>query len=82
MKKKPKPEVVEMDDAPAEIIAQAILDISNGMKAMNNSRLQRRAIVALIHDYSGVSKGTINLVLNNLEALETIWLKGNEKKNG
>lgn len=69
---------VKQDDAApvaAEVIAQAIIDIADGMKAMNNSRLKRRAIVALIHDQSKINKGTIEIVLNNLEALRADWCK-------
>jgi hypothetical protein len=57
----------------SEVIAQAIVDISEGMKSLNNSGLKRRAITALIHDQSGVPKRTIELVLNNLESLRQDW---------
>lgn len=63
------------DEIPAEVIAQAIVDIAAGMKKLNGTRLTRKAIVTLLHASSGVNKGTIEIVLNNLELLERTWLK-------
>ena len=65
----PTPEV------PAEVIATAIAEIAEAMKKLSSTRLQREAIVALIHDTSGIAKKTIRIVLNNLQCLETDWLK-------
>jgi hypothetical protein len=45
------------------------------MAAIDASRLQRKAIVALIHDQSGLSKTNINIVLNNLTDLRKDWCK-------
>jgi len=58
---------------PAEIMAQAIISISDSMKKLNNSGLKRKAIVALIHDQSKISKRHIEIVLNNLESLRQDW---------
>lgn len=58
-----------------EIIEQSIVEIARAMKAINDTRLSRAAIVTLIHARSGVAKGAIELVLNNLEQMEKIWLK-------
>lgn len=58
-----------------EIIAGAIIDIAKGMNAVNATRLTRRAIVALIHAESKIPKGHIEIVLNNLDRLELLWLK-------
>lgn len=57
----------------AEILAQAIIDISTAMARMNRSGLKRRAIVALIHDQSKVTKKNIEIVLSNLDALRKDW---------
>lgn len=65
----------EQDPIPAEVIATAIEEIAKGMQKLNSTRLTRRAIVALIHEQSGVARKTIEIVLNNLEALEETWLK-------
>jgi len=72
----PKPKVIQPEPTiAAEIIATAIVDIAQAMKAINNTRLTRKAIVALIQDQSKLSKNTINIVLNNLNDLEKDWLK-------
>ena len=59
----------------AEVIASAIVEIANGMKTLNSTRLTRRAIVTLIHEHSGIARKTIEIVLNNLDSLEETWLK-------
>lgn len=63
------------EEVPAEVLAQAILDISEGMKKLNGSKLKRRAIVLLIHDQSKVSCSNINLVLDSLDTLKETWIK-------
>lgn len=65
----------EAEPEPVEIIAQSIIDITASMKRIDASRLSRRALVALIYDESKLPKRDINVVLNNLGALESIWLK-------
>jgi hypothetical protein len=60
---------------PAEVLATSIQQIAEGMKALNSTRLTRKALIALIHDQSKVSKKTIEIVLNNLQNLEHDWLK-------
>lgn len=65
----------EAHDFGGKEIADAILEISAAVKRLNQSRLTRKAVVALIHDYSKVNKGLIEVVLNNLDALEERWLK-------
>lgn len=58
-----------------EEVVTAIDGIAKAMKKLNSSRLKREAIVTLIHSHSKVSKKTIEIVLNNLEAMDRIWLK-------
>ena len=65
----------EGQEIPAEIIAQSIVNIAKSMEAIGKTRLTRKALVALIYDQSKISKRTIELVLNNLEAMEQVWLK-------
>lgn len=65
----------EANPEPVEIIAKSILEIAEGMKKLNATRLNREALVTLIWDHSHVSKKDIRVVLNNLEALESIFLK-------
>lgn len=44
---------------PVEIMAQAIKEITDAMRAIDRSRLQRRTIVALIHDQSKLAEHVI-----------------------
>lgn len=75
--------VVQDKDNPiaTEIIAQAIVDISAAMKKMNDSRLTRRAIIALVREQMSqpvLSKRDINRVIECLSDLEHEFIK---KKN-
>jgi len=65
----------EENPVPVEIIAESIEKIAKAMQIINSTRLTRRAIITLIHDHSKVSKKQIEVVLNNLDRLEEIWLK-------
>lgn len=59
----------------AEEIAKGIEGLSRAMRTLFNSRLKREAIVALLAARSNVCKRDIEFVLNNLETLDTAWLK-------
>lgn len=61
-------------EIPAEVIASSIVQIAQGMRALDATRLKRDAIVELIHAQSKIPKGTIKVVLNNLVDLERDWL--------
>lgn len=75
-RKRDQVKIIQTEDpVAAEIIADSIVQIAEAVRVMENTRLTRRAIVALIHEHSKVSKGQIELVLNNLSSLESIWLK-------
>lgn len=63
------------EPVPAEIISTSIVQIASAMKDINSTRLSRKALVALIHDQSKISKRTIEIVLNNIADLERDWLK-------
>ena len=75
-----KPQKQLKPEIPTADIVAAIQEIAEAMNVINNTRLTRKAIVALIHDQSKVSKSTINIVLNNLTDLERDWLKPVDKK--
>lgn len=75
MAKNEQVKVVEEETVAAEVLASAIVKLAKGMEALANTRLTRNTIVTLIHANSKVAKRDIELVLNNLEALERIWLK-------
>ena len=66
---------VKQDESPvaAEVIAGAIIGIGESMKKLSSSGLKRKAIVALVHDQSKISKRQIEIVLNNLESLRADW---------
>ncbi len=72
-----KVRVVQEEAAPipATVIAAAIVEIAHGMRALNETRLTRRAIVTLIHENSKVARRDIEIILNNLAELEETWLK-------
>lgn len=74
-----KPKIIQpappSEPLAAEVIATEIQKISKAMEAIQNSKLKRRAIVALIQDQSKLPKRTIEIVLNNLEELEKDWCK-------
>lgn len=84
MKKNPTVKVVQAqppaDQIGAEVIASSIVEIAAAMKAINETRLTRRAIVALIANRSKLGHGVIEIVLNNLDDLENDWLKPVEPK--
>ena len=61
--------------ATKEILADAILKISDAAKSLDKSGLNRRAIVALIADDTKLGKGTIVTVLNSLEDLAKNYAK-------
>ncbi len=75
MKKKLIIKQDEDNEVPAEIMADSIVQISQALNKLMSGRLKRDAIIALIKDKSGLTKGTIEIVLNNLEALEHNWIK-------
>ena len=57
-------------DAPnRETLAQAVVNISKGFDSLKRTGLNRRAIVILLRDSTGVSFSDINYVLNGLENL-------------
>ena len=70
------------DPLPVEVIEQAIVDIAEGMKKLTSTRLTRKAIVTLLHAQcgQGIGKGTIEIVLSNLETMEHHWLKPKQNK--
>jgi hypothetical protein len=60
---------------PTEVLETAIADLAAAMRKLNASRLKRETIIALLHDNSKVAKGTIRVILNNLDNLEALFLK-------
>jgi hypothetical protein len=58
-----------------EVLATAIIQISNAVHKLYNSGLNRRAVVALIADDTKLGKGTIDTVLSSLLDLRKTYTK-------
>jgi hypothetical protein len=78
---KTKVTIAQDKEKPVEkvVLAQAILDISAAMKRLSQSPLNRRAILVLTSDASGVNRTTVDTVIDCLESLETKYLKPGKK---
>ena len=68
------------DPPPPEVIAQSIVDIAAGMKRLNAGRLNRNALVLLLHHASRVGMRDIERVLEGLDSLERLYLKPKQVK--
>ena len=55
---------------PTEVLAEAVIRIGENMEKLQKSGLNKRAIVALVYDYTKVSKRDIEAVLNSLAQLK------------
>ena len=67
-----KTKIAQLPDAlvEKEVLAEAIVSISNSMSKLLASGLNRRAVVTLIAYDTGVSRTYIDAVLNSLENLK------------
>lgn len=63
------------EEVPAEVLAQSIVKIAEGMKALDASRLKRETIVLLLQGSTGLPRTTIRVVLDGLQSLQRDWLK-------
>lgn len=83
MKKSEPVKVVVKQDTekpiPVELIAQAIIDISEAVNKALNAGLTREAIVTLIWASSGVGKSSIRAVLDDLANLRRKWCREAER---
>ncbi len=61
------------EEVPREILADAIVKIGEGFERLSKSGLNRRAIVVLVRDASGVTKGDVHKVLDALENLRGLY---------
>jgi hypothetical protein len=57
------------------VLEQAILDISEGVKELNRSKLNHQAVVVLLHHSTGVSQREIKTVLAGISDLKNRYLK-------
>lgn len=63
------------EEIPTEIIASAIVEISDGMKKIKAGRLNDKAIIYLIHKSSGIKQDDVARVLTAMERLKKDYLK-------
>lgn len=68
------------DPVPVEIIAESIVKIGKAMDSIRLSGINRRAIIVLLADSSGVSRTQIKSVLDSLESLREDYLAKPSKK--
>ena len=59
----------------AEDLAEEIVMLSKAFKALDSSRLNRRAVVLLVHDMTKLPKRHINSILDALPDLADRYLK-------
>src|SRR5271157_3011824 len=69
--------VVQDEEAPVEkpVLATAIVVISDAMKKLEKSGLNRKGVIALINDDTKLGKGTIETVLLSLGNLAKTYTK-------
>lgn len=65
----------EKNPEPMEIIANSIIEVSRGFQKFNDSKLNKRAILVLIKDLTGLPMGEIERVLNAAASLEKWFIK-------
>jgi hypothetical protein len=58
-----------------EQIAEDIQSIADAMKRIDSTRLNRKALVTLLHEMSKVKKSDIEYVLNSLAFMDRQWLR-------
>lgn len=72
--------IVKSEEAPesTELLAQSIIQVSDGFQKIMNGSLGQRALIVLLHDGIGgskISKGQIKLVLDNMPRLKAWYIK-------
>lgn len=67
------------EPVPTEIIAESIVELSQGMKKMRAGKLNDKAVGILLAHATGLGQGTCLTVLQALEDLEALYLKKKEK---
>ncbi len=70
----------ELNEVPAEVMEQAIVDLAQAGRKLLSSRLNRRALLVLLKDATNVSFRDIGAVLDNLATLDEVFLKPKAKK--
>lgn len=78
----PRPVEVLQDEKnpiPAKIMAESIRQISEGTREILSKGINRRGLLVLLKDASGVSFGDINSVLESLSTLDKLYLEKKTK---
>jgi len=67
-----KIKIIKNEEKPetTEVLAEAVIRIGENMEKLEKNGLNKRAIVALIKDCTGLGKGEIELVLGSLAKLK------------
>jgi len=65
----------EENPEPIELIAQAIIDLSDAFKKIESSRLTKRAIILLIKDRCYVNMKDIEIILDIAPKLKDYYIK-------
>lgn len=60
---------------PAEVIADALIKLSRAIKVLEETKLNRRAIVILLSHSSRVNMTDVEKVVDSLASMETDWIK-------
>lgn len=60
---------------PLDVMADAVVKLAALGKAMDKSRLDRRVVILLLHDITGVNIGVIGVILDAIPQLEKRYLK-------
>lgn len=69
----------EENPIPVEVLAKAVTDIAAGIKRLNSTPLNRRALVVLIAAQTSVARDTVSRVLDGLDQLEAAYIKKPQK---
>lgn len=56
-------------------VVKAIMAISKAMNTLSESRLQYSAIITMLAHQTKLPRSTIRIVLDNMQSLETLFLK-------
>ena len=66
---------IKADDTPPEVLAAAIVDTAKAARNLLGSRLNRRAVIVLLHNSCKVSQRDIERVLAAAAELDKTFLK-------
>lgn len=65
----------EVNPVDLELIAEAIIRVSDGFEAIAKSKLNERAVVLMLHELSGVTKTDIKRILYHARQLKKEFTK-------